>query len=156
MFARLHNICVDELQKQNPNWKADRVFEEARLIVMSAIKQINYAEVNFRLRCSHRLKKHFSIFQFWLVQPKSKWLKNWKSQKLIDDQEEQDSQKNQMDQQVEAEPTEFTLHQLMTIHRSDKNSWLLLTGEYRLLTMLKLNIIIKIRTCYGSRQDCQC
>ena len=49
MFARLHNICVDELQKQNPNWKADRVFEEARLIVMSAIKQINYAEVIFRL-----------------------------------------------------------------------------------------------------------
>ena len=45
MFARLHNICVDELKKQNPNWKADRVFEEARLIVMSAIKQINYAEV---------------------------------------------------------------------------------------------------------------
>merc|ERR1711990_1397585 len=44
MFARLHNICVDELKKQNPNWKADRVFEEARLIVMSAIKQINYAE----------------------------------------------------------------------------------------------------------------
>ena len=45
MFARLHNICVDELKKQNPNWKADRVFEEARLIVMSAIKQINYSEV---------------------------------------------------------------------------------------------------------------
>lgn len=44
MFARLHNICVDELTKQNPNWKADRVFEEARLIVMSAIKQINYSE----------------------------------------------------------------------------------------------------------------
>ena len=64
MFARLHNICVDELKKQNPNWKADRVFEEARLIVMSAIKQINYAEVNFQLQCSHRLKKNFSIFQF--------------------------------------------------------------------------------------------
>ena len=78
MFARLHNICVDELKKQNPNWKADRVFEEARLIVMSLIKQINYAEVKFWFWYSDWLKRKFSIFQFWLVQPKSKWLINWK------------------------------------------------------------------------------
>ena len=129
MFARLHNICVDELRKQNPNWKPDRVFEEARLIVMSAIKQINYSEVKFWFWYSDWLNRKFSIFQFSLVQPKSKWLMNWKFQKLIDDQEEHDSQKNQMVQQVVAEQMEFTLHQPMTIHRSDKNSWLLLTGE---------------------------
>ena len=35
MFARLHNIAVDELVKLNPNWSSDRVFEEARLIVMT-------------------------------------------------------------------------------------------------------------------------
>ena len=44
MFARLHNLAVDEFQKLNPSWGPNRVFEEARLLVMSVMKQINYAE----------------------------------------------------------------------------------------------------------------
>jgi peroxidase len=31
MFARLHNVAVDEMVKLNPTWKSTRVFEEARL-----------------------------------------------------------------------------------------------------------------------------
>jgi len=44
MFARLHNLAVDEFIKLNPHWGAMRVFEEARLLVMSMLKQVNYAE----------------------------------------------------------------------------------------------------------------
>ena len=44
MFARLHNLAVDEFIKLNPDWNANKVFQEARLLVMSITKQINYAE----------------------------------------------------------------------------------------------------------------
>jgi peroxidase len=46
LFARLHNRAVDGMLEQNPDWAKtpDRVFEEARLFVMSVIKQITYRE----------------------------------------------------------------------------------------------------------------
>jgi len=44
LFARLHNEAADAFTEMNKDWSASRVFEEARLFVMSCLKFITYEE----------------------------------------------------------------------------------------------------------------
>ena len=44
VFHLLHNWATEELEKQNPSWagQTDMLFQEARMVVISAIQHISY------------------------------------------------------------------------------------------------------------------
>lgn len=44
MFARLHDIVVDELSEIDPEMDTETLFEEARLFVIAMIQQITFEE----------------------------------------------------------------------------------------------------------------
>lgn len=44
LFARLHNYVVGQLEKLNPHWCNEKVFNEARLFVIAVNQHITYAE----------------------------------------------------------------------------------------------------------------
>jgi len=44
LWARQHNLVADQLAKLNPSWEDERVFQEARRILVAQLQHITYAE----------------------------------------------------------------------------------------------------------------
>lgn len=44
IWARHHNFLAEELQQLNPHWDDEKVFQEARKIVIAQIQHITYSE----------------------------------------------------------------------------------------------------------------
>jgi hypothetical protein len=44
LWARQHNLVADRLLDLNPSWDDERVFQEARRIVMAQLQHITYSE----------------------------------------------------------------------------------------------------------------
>jgi hypothetical protein len=44
LWARQHNLVADWLTKLNPSWIDERVFQEARRIVVAQLQHITYSE----------------------------------------------------------------------------------------------------------------
>jgi hypothetical protein len=44
LWARQHNLIADRLLNLNPSWDDERVFQEAKHIVMAQLQHITYSE----------------------------------------------------------------------------------------------------------------
>jgi hypothetical protein len=44
LWARQHNLVADQLAELNPSWEDERVFQEARRIIVAQLQHITYAE----------------------------------------------------------------------------------------------------------------
>ncbi|GAA2647177.1 peroxidase family protein [Paractinoplanes durhamensis] len=72
LFAREHNVLVDELRARNPQWTDERLFQTARLIVAALIAKIHTVEWTPAILATEVLDRGMHVN--WYGVPAKDWL----------------------------------------------------------------------------------
>ncbi|GIF26912.1 hypothetical protein BJ973_003553 [Actinoplanes tereljensis] len=72
LFAREHNVLVDELRARNPQWDDERIYQTARLIVAALIAKIHTVEWTPAILATEALDRGMHVN--WYGVPAKDWL----------------------------------------------------------------------------------